>query len=207
MRAWYNIVCVVVVVIFTWKNRSDLCPVPSLSYSSRHENEFSWSQANPKYGTEKSKGPEKVPNTREKICNKFLKNQIQKHKKQVRAGKPRKGSKAHRSNLEAVSQTQYPIGVPLQVNNSRSCQLRIDSFIEDEWGPQWRPERAYTFPGSTLYTLNCMPISYIYFVLKKMKFRTESYFILFLKINHHPTRCYNFGLRRIHPNGCKFELN
>ena len=30
------------------KNRSDLDPVPSLSYSSRQRNEFPWSQANPK---------------------------------------------------------------------------------------------------------------------------------------------------------------
>ena len=30
------------------KNRSDLYPVPSLSYSSRQRNEFPWSQANPK---------------------------------------------------------------------------------------------------------------------------------------------------------------
>ena len=39
---------------------------------------------------------------------------------------------------------------------------------------------------------------------KKLKGRTESYFILFLKLNDHPIRCSNFGLRRIHPNGCKF---
>ena len=42
---------------------------------------------------------------------------------------------------------------------------------------------------------------------KKMKGRTESYFILFLKLNDHLTRCFNFGLRRIHPNGCRFEFN
>ena len=48
---------------------------------------------------------------------------------------------------------------------------------------------------------------YMYFVLKKMKGRTESYFILFLKLNGHPPRCFHFGLRRIHPNDCKVELN
>ena len=37
---------------------------------------------------------------------------------------------------------------------------------------------------------------------KKLKGRTKSYFILFLKLNDHPTRC----LSRIHPNGCMFEL-
>ena len=41
---------------------------------------------------------------------------------------------------------------------------------------------------------------------KKLKDRTESNFILFLKLNDHPTRCSNFGFRRIHPNGCKFDL-
>ena len=42
----------------------------------------------------------------------------------------------------------------------------------------------------------------------KMKGRTESYFILlFLILNDHPVRCFVFGLRRIHLNGCKFELN
>ena len=34
---------------------------------------------------------------------------------------------------------------------------------------------------------------------KKMKGRAESYFILFLKLNDHQTRCFNFGLRRTHP--------
>ena len=55
---------VVVVVVLTLKNRSDLYPVPSLSYSSRQGNEFSWSQANPQKGTEnsnKKKDPEKAP--------------------------------------------------------------------------------------------------------------------------------------------------
>ena len=42
---------------------------------------------------------------------------------------------------------------------------------------------------------------------KQMKGRTGSCFILFLKFNDHPTRCFNFGLCRIHPNGYKFALN
>ena len=42
---------------------------------------------------------------------------------------------------------------------------------------------------------------------KKLKGRAESYFILFLKINDHPTRCFNFGLRGIYPNDWKFDLN
>ena len=45
------------------------------------------------------------------------------------------------------------------------------------------------------------------FESKKLKGRTESYFILFLKLNDHQTRCLNLELRRNHPNGCKFELN
>ena len=40
---------------------------------------------------------------------------------------------------------------------------------------------------------------------EKQKGQTESYFIMFLKLNDHPIRCFNFGLRRIYPNGCNFE--
>ena len=57
------------VVVFTHiKNRSDLYPVPSFSYS-RQRNEFSWSQANPKYGKKiyiTIKRPRESPNTCEK---------------------------------------------------------------------------------------------------------------------------------------------
>ena len=42
---------------------------------------------------------------------------------------------------------------------------------------------------------------------KKTKGRTESCFTLLLKLNDHPTRCFDFGLRRIRPNDCKFELD
>ena len=46
---------------------------------------------------------------------------------------------------------------------------------------------------------------------KKLKGRTEAYSYCLLNSTtiraHHPTRCFNFGLlRRIHPNGCKFDL-
>ena len=56
--------------------------------------------------------------------------------------------------------------------------------------------KFYAFSICTLY-------------LEKLKGRTESYFIpvLFLKLNDHPPWSSNFGLRRLHPNGCKFELN
>ena len=69
--------------------------------------------------------------------------------------------------------------------------------------------KEYTFPGTTLYTI-CMPFSYralCTLYSEKLKGRTESYFILFLKLNDHPTRCFNFGLRRIHPNDYKFKSN
>ena len=42
------------------KNRSDLYPVFSISYSSRHRNEFPWSQANPEKRLGVKKDPEKV---------------------------------------------------------------------------------------------------------------------------------------------------
>ena len=45
-------------------------------------------------------------------------------------------------------------------------------------------------------------ITYLVYIctlyLKKLKGRTKSYFT---------TRCFSFGLSRIHPNGCMFELN
>ena len=51
-----------------------------------------------------------------------------------------------------------------------------------------------------------MPCSYMHFVFQKLKGRTKSYFTFFLKLNDHPTRCFNFGLSRIDPNGCMFEF-
>ena len=41
---------------------------------------------------------------------------------------------------------------------------------------------------------------------KKSNGRTGPYFIL-LKLNDHPTRYFSFSLHKIHPDGCKFELN
>ena len=42
---------------------------------------------------------------------------------------------------------------------------------------------------------------------KNMKGRTKLCFTFFLKLYDHPTRCFNFGLRRVHSNGCMFEFN
>ena len=50
----------------------------------------------------------------------------------------------------------------------------------------------------------CYAFSYINYNSKKMKGRTESFIKSFLKLNDHPTRRFNFGLRRVHPNGGKF---
>ena len=48
----------------------------------------------------------------------------------------------------------------------------------------------------------------LFIYICKLKGRIKSYFTLFLKLNdHHPTRCFNFGLGRLHPNGFMFELN
>ena len=41
----------------------------------------------------------------------------------------------------------------------------------------------------------------------KLKGRAKPYFILFLKLNDHPTRYFNFGLSRINLNDCMFKLN
>ena len=59
---------------------------------------------------------------------------------------------------------------------------------------------------ATPHILNALFI-YVLRIKKKMKGRTKSYFTFFLKLNDHPIRCFNFGLSRIHPNGCMFELN
>ena len=42
---------------------------------------------------------------------------------------------------------------------------------------------------------------------KKIERSDKSYFTFFLKLNDHRTRCFNFGLSRIHPNGCMVEFN
>ena len=55
--------------------------------------------------------------------------------------------------------------------------------------------------------IHYMPCSDLYLAFKKIKGRTKSYFTFFLKLNDHPTRCFNFGLSRIHPIRCMFELN
>ena len=47
---------------------------------------------------------------------------------------------------------------------------------------------------------------YVLYIKKNMKSRTKSYSTLFLKLNDHPIRCFNFGLSRTHPNGCMFEV-
>ena len=56
------------------------------------------------------------------------------------------------------------------------------------------------------YAISINDICLFIYVLciKKKKDRTESYFILLLKLNDNPIRYFNFGLRRIHLNGCQF---
>ena len=48
---------------------------------------------------------------------------------------------------------------------------------------------------------------YVLCILNKMEGRTKSYFTFFLKLNDHPTRCFSFGMSRIHPNDCMFEFD
>ena len=63
--------------------------------------------------------------------------------------------------------------------------------------------------GHYAVSINAMPFHICTFNSKKLRGRIESYFILvlFLKLNDHQTRCFDYGLRRIHPTDCKFELN
>ena len=67
--------------------------------------------------------------------------------------------------------------------------------------------KGVNISGNYAAPIYYMPCSYMYFVFSKMKVRTESYSIFFLKLNDHPTRCFNLGfISRIHPNGCMFEV-
>ena len=61
--------------------------------------------------------------------------------------------------------------------------------------------------GHYRLSINTIPFHICSLNSKKRKGRAESYFTLFLKLDDHETRYFNFGLRRIHPNGWKFELN
>ena len=70
--------------------------------------------------TQNRKIPRESPNPREKICNKFLKvREVQKSKKLIRAGKPQKGSRAHRFYSEAESQTKCCTRFSLSMEVSR----------------------------------------------------------------------------------------
>ena len=91
--------------------------------------------------------------------------------------------------------------------NSRSCHLRIDylqRMSKVRNGNQKGHERFREL-RRTPYIKCLIHVCTLYF--KKLKGWTKSYFIFFLKLNDHPTRCFNFGLGRIHPNGCMFEFN
>ena len=62
--------------------------------------------------------------------------------------------------------------------------------------------------GHYVVSINAMPFHIRTLNSEKLKGRTESYVIVFfLQLNDHPVRCFNFGLRRFHLNGCRFELN
>ena len=67
--------------------------------------------------------------------------------------------------------------------------------------------KGINISGQCIVSINAMPIYKCAFNSKKMKGPTESYFFIYFKLNDHTTRCFNFGLRRIHSNACKFELN
>ena len=67
--------------------------------------------------------------------------------------------------------------------------------------------KSANISGHYIVWINVMPFRICTLDSKKMKGRTESYFILFSKLNDHPTRCFDFGLRGIHRNGCEFELS
>ena len=68
--------------------------------------------------------------------------------------------------------------------------------------------KGINISGHYIVSINSMPFHVLCTLdSNKSKGRTKSYYILFFKLNGHPTGCFNFGLSRIHSNGCKFELN
>ena len=80
----------------------------------------------------------------------------------------------------------------------RTAQFKHKNFLAlstVDGGPRPpRPELVYN-----MYQV-CM-----YFVFKKIERSGKIIFYIVLKLNDHPTRCFNFG--RIHPNGCMFGFN
>ena len=57
--------------------------------------------------------------------------------------------------------------------------------------------------GHYVVPINAVPFHIFILNSKKFRGRTKSYFVLFLTLNYHRTRRFNFGLRQIRPNGCK----
>ena len=92
--------------IFSIKNRSDLYPVPFsfLFFKAKKRSSVVTSLTQNKVQKNKIKNkvkrPRESPNTCEKNMIQVPKNnRFRKNKKQVRVGKPQKGSRAHRSEL------------------------------------------------------------------------------------------------------------
>ena len=69
-------------------------------------------------------------------------------------------------------------------------------------------KKGIQFSGHYVISIDtiCLSIYICTLYSKKLKGRTKSYFILFLKLNDDPTRCFSSRSRRVYPNGCNFEL-
>ena len=67
--------------------------------------------------------------------------------------------------------------------------------------------KGINISGLCVVSINALTFYSCTLKSKKLKGRTKSNFLLFMKLNDHQTRCFILGLRRIHPNGCKFEPN
>ena len=61
--------------------------------------------------------------------------------------------------------------------------------------------------GHWLKSMNQNALSHMYFGFYKFERSNRIVFMLFGKFNDYQTLCFNFGLRRVHPNDCKFDLN
>ena len=67
--------------------------------------------------------------------------------------------------------------------------------------------KSIRLSGHYVVSINALPFHVRILNSKKLEVRTQSYFILFLELKDHPTRYFNFGLRRFHLNGCRVSLN
>ena len=153
--------CIISLIVIHIKNRSDLYPgyLLFLTLQSKKTNfrGHKLTQNKVQKNKNKIKGPEKVPTLARKIWYGFLKiTSSGKQEAGYRAGKPQKGSRAHRSKLGSwvTSKIYNYIGIPMQVKKKMKRKLSPSL-------------RSGTFSGSFLV---CLSVSFFRVSLWPRKF-------------------------------------